>query len=70
VLDPVGGPLAEPALRALAWHGRFATIGFASGEIPASPFNLVLLKGCIVKGFEIRTFARFEPSWPPATSAI
>ena len=61
VLDPVGGPLAERALRALRWKGRFITIGFASGEIPRIPLNLVLLKGCIVKGFEIRTFAQFEP---------
>ena len=61
VLDPVGGPLAEQALRALGWKGRFVTVGFASGEIPRIPLNLVLLKGCIVKGFEIRTFPRFEP---------
>jgi NADPH2:quinone reductase len=61
VLDPVGGPLAERALRALRWKGRFVTIGFASGEIPHVPLNLVLLKGCVVKGFEIRTFSQFEP---------
>ena len=61
VLDPVGGPLAEQALRALRWNGRFVTIGFASGEIPRIPLNLVLLKGCVVKGFEIRTFSQFEP---------
>ncbi|MET0909918.1 MAG: NADPH:quinone oxidoreductase family protein [Ilumatobacteraceae bacterium] len=61
VLDPVGGPLAEQALRALRWKGRFVTIGFASGEIPRIPLNLVLLKGCVVMGFEIRTFSQFEP---------
>jgi NADPH2:quinone reductase len=61
VLDPVGGPLAEQALRALRWKGRFVTIGFASGEIPRIALNLVLLKGCVVKGFEIRTFSQFEP---------
>jgi NADPH2:quinone reductase len=62
VIDPVGGPLAEQALRALRWKGRFVTIGFASGEIPRIPLNLVLLKGCVVKGFEIRTFAGHEPA--------
>ena len=62
VLDPVGGPLAEQALRALGWRGRFVTIGFASGEIPRIPLNLVLLKGCVIKGFEIRTFGQFEPA--------
>lgn len=61
VIDPVGGPLAEKALRALRWKGRFVTVGYASGEIPRIPLNLVLLKGCIVKGFEVRTFSHFEP---------
>ena len=61
VIDPVGGPLAERALRALRWKGRFVTLGFASGEIPRIPLNLVLLKGCVIKGFEVRTFAQVEP---------
>jgi NADPH2:quinone reductase len=55
VIDPVGGPYAEPALRALRWGGRFVCVGFASGEIPRIPLNLVLLKGVIVRGFELRT---------------
>jgi NADPH2:quinone reductase len=61
VIDPVGGPMAERALRAVRWGGRYVTVGFASGEIPRIPLNLVLLKGVIVKGFEIRTFARYAP---------
>jgi NADPH:quinone reductase len=61
VLDPVGGAVAERALRALRWKGRFVTIGFASGEIPRIPLNLVLLKGCVIKGFEVRTFSTNEP---------
>ena len=61
VIDPVGGPHAEQALRALRWKGRFVTVGFASGEIPRIPLNLVLLKGCVIKGFEIRTFGTVEP---------
>jgi NADPH2:quinone reductase len=61
VIDPVGGPHAEQALRALRWKGRFVTVGFASGEIPRIPLNLVLLKGCVIKGFEIRTFSQVEP---------
>ena len=44
VYDPVGGPYTEPALRALAWHGRLLVIGFAAGEIPKIPLNLALLK--------------------------
>jgi NADPH:quinone reductase-like Zn-dependent oxidoreductase len=61
VIDPVGGRHAEPALRATRWGGRFVTLGYASGEIPSIPLNLVLLKGVIVKGFEIRTFSAFAP---------
>ena len=45
VLDPVGGPYAEPALRGLARGGTFVTLGYAAGAIPAIPLNLVLLKG-------------------------
>jgi NADPH:quinone reductase len=61
VIDPVGGPYAEQALRATRWGGRFVCIGFASGEIPRIPLNLVLLKGVIVKGFEMRTFFEHMP---------
>jgi NADPH2:quinone reductase len=51
VIDPVGGPAAEEALRALRFGGRFVTVGFASGEIPRIPLNLVLLKGTVATGF-------------------
>jgi NADPH2:quinone reductase len=57
VVDPVGGDLAEPALRAVHWGGRFVTVGFASGTIPRIPLNLVLLKGVRVLGFQFRDFA-------------
>jgi NADPH2:quinone reductase len=50
IYDPVGGPLAEAALRAIAWGGRFLVVGFAAGEIPKLPLNLVLLKSCDVRG--------------------
>ena len=50
VYDPVGGPYSEPALRAMAWLGRFLVIGFAAGEIPKLPLNLVMLKSCDVRG--------------------
>lgn len=61
VVDPVGGDLAEPALRSLRWGGRFVTVGYASGTIPRIPLNLVLLKGVHVLGFEIRTFSAHAP---------
>jgi len=61
VIDPVGGAFSEAALRACAWGGRFVCVGFASGEIPRIPLNLVLLKGVRVEGFEFRGFATHSP---------
>ncbi len=62
VVDPVGGDLSEPALRAVHWGGRFVTVGFASGTIPRIPLNLVLLKGVRVLGFQFRDFATHLPA--------
>ena len=62
VVDPVGGDLSEPALRAVHWGGRFVTVGFASGTIPRIPLNLVLLKGVRVLGFQFRDFASHMPA--------
>jgi NADPH:quinone reductase len=61
VIDPVGGDLAEPALRSLRWGGRFVTVGYASGVIPRIPLNLVLLKGVHILGFQFRDFATHLP---------
>jgi NADPH2:quinone reductase len=61
VVDPVGGALAEPALRSLRYGGRFVTVGYAAGEIPRIPLNLVMLKGIQVLGFQFLTFATNEP---------
>jgi NADPH:quinone reductase len=65
VIDPVGGELSEPALRALGRGGRFITVGFASGVIPRIPLNLMLVKGIHVLGFQFQDvppdeFARNE----------
>jgi NADPH2:quinone reductase len=61
VVDPVGGDVAEPALRALHYGGRFVTVGYASGTIPRIPLNLVLLKGVAVLGFQFGPFAMHHP---------
>jgi len=50
IYDPVGGSFSEPALRSIAWEGRFLVIGFAAGEIPKLPLNLALLKSCQIVG--------------------
>jgi NADPH2:quinone reductase len=57
VYDPVGGALAEPALRSMAWNGRYLVVGFAGGDIPRIPLNLPLLKGCSVVGVFWGSFA-------------
>ncbi|GAB5549582.1 MAG: NADPH:quinone oxidoreductase family protein [Sandaracinaceae bacterium] len=62
VVDPVGGPYSEPALRATAWDGRFLVIGFAAGDIPSVPLNLTLLKGCSVVGVFWGSFLAREPA--------
>jgi len=61
IVDPVGGEFAEAALRAIAWGGRFVTVGYASGTIPRIPLNLVLLKGAQIRGFEMRGIAAHAP---------
>jgi NADPH2:quinone reductase len=50
IYDAIGGDYAEPALRSIAWEGRYLVIGFAAGEIPKIPLNLPLLKGCDIVG--------------------
>ena len=62
VYDPVGGALSETALRGTAWQGRYLVIGFASGDIPKIPLNLVLLKGCQIVGVFWGSFAMRDPA--------
>lgn len=61
VCDPVGGRFSEAALRSMAWRGRFLVVGFADGEIPKMPLNLVLLKGCAIVGVFWGDFVQREP---------
>jgi NADPH2:quinone reductase len=61
VYDPVGGDYSEPAIRSLAWKGRFLVVGFAAGEIPKIPLNLTLLKGSSLVGVFWGAFMEKEP---------
>jgi NADPH2:quinone reductase len=61
VYDPVGGQYAEPALRSLGWEGRYLVIGFAAGDIPKIPLNLVLLKSCDIRGVLWGTWTLRDP---------
>ena len=60
ILDPVGGDYAEPALRSIAWEGRYLVVGFPAG-IPKLPLNLTLLKSCDVRGVFWGAFAARDP---------
>ena len=61
VCDPVGGSYTEAALRSTAWRGRYLVIGFAAGDIPKIPVNLLLLKGCSLVGAFWDGFMKREP---------
>lgn len=61
IYDPIGDRFTEPALRAMAWKGRYLVVGFAAGEIPKIPLNLPLLKGCSIVGVFWGGFFRNEP---------
>lgn len=61
VYDPIGGSIAEQALRLIAWRGRYLVVGFASGEIPSFAANLPLLKGASIVGVFWGSFAEREP---------
>jgi NADPH2:quinone reductase len=50
IYDPVGGDLFDQCMRSIAWYGRVLVIGFAAGDIPKVPINLILLKSCQVVG--------------------
>ncbi len=69
VYDPVGGKYTEPAVRGLAWKGRLLVVGFAAGEIPRVPLNLVLLKGSSLMGVFWGDFSRREAALNAANLA-
>jgi NADPH2:quinone reductase len=69
IYDPVGGDLAEPAFRSIAWRGRYLVVGFASGPIPSLPLNLTLLKGASLVGVFWGGFAKQEPKASAAALA-
>jgi NADPH2:quinone reductase len=62
IVDPVGGPKAESALRSLRWEGRYLVIGFAAGDIPRFPINQILLNSRTVIGIELGGWVRRDPA--------
>lgn len=62
IYDPVGGGFSEPALRSIAWKGRFLVVGFPAG-IAQIPLNLALLKGCDIVGVYWGRQVGLDPKW-------
>jgi NADPH2:quinone reductase len=62
VFDPVGGGLFRASLRSIAWEGRILIIGFASGDIPQIPANLLLIKNVQAQGFHWGSYRERDPA--------
>ena len=60
--DVVGGDAFNTMLRCMKFEGRLLTVGFASGEIPQVPANLLLVKNISVVGVYWGSYARNNPS--------
>ena len=69
IYDPIGDKYAEPALRSMAWLGRYLVVGFAAGDIPKLPLNLVLLKSCDVRGVFWGSWTERDPEGHRANTA-
>lgn len=63
VIDPLGGPSFEPALKTLAWRGRLIVVGFVGGHIPQARANYLLLKNIAVIGLQA---SDYRDRWPKA----
>lgn len=61
IYDPVGGDLFDQVMRCVNWNGRVLVVGFAAGDIPQLPINLVLLKSCQVVGVFYGAFTARDP---------
>ncbi len=62
VVDPVGGPLLGASLKVVAWEGRIVTLGFASGQVPPIPANILLVKNAAVLGFYWGSYRKHDPA--------
>lgn len=62
VFDPVGGAMFDLSMRVVAWEGRIVIVGFASGDVPQIPANLLLVKNAAAMGFFWGSYRKHDPS--------
>jgi NADPH2:quinone reductase len=62
IFDPIGGEVFQASLRSVAWGGRILVIGFASGQIPAIPANILLVKNASAVGFYWGSYRQRDPA--------
>ena len=67
VYDAVGGSYAEPALRALAWEGRYLSVGFAAG-VPTLSLGPLLFKNAQIMGIQPAADEHRLPGRNPAAT--
>ncbi|MEM7268339.1 MAG: NADPH:quinone oxidoreductase family protein [Pseudomonadota bacterium] len=61
VYDPIGGEQFDAALRACNPEARLLPLGFASGDVPQIPANILLVKNLTVHGFYWGGYQKFRP---------
>ena len=64
VYDPVGGSAFDASLRSVNWGARLVLVGFASGQVPRVPGNILLVKNISAIGFYLGLLPQ-----PPAGTA-
>jgi NADPH2:quinone reductase len=62
LFDPIGGEIFQASLRSVAWSGRILVIGFASGQIPQIPANILLVKNASALGFYWGSYRKHDPA--------
>lgn len=61
VYDPVGGACFEASLRCVAWGARLIVVGFAGGDVPQIPANILLVKNVDALGFFFGSYRQHRP---------
>lgn len=69
VFDPVGGELFDQAMRTANWGARLLVVGFAGGQVPQIPANILLVKNLAALGFYWGSYREKRPDLVAASFA-